>query len=149
MAVREAAHPRRQGAAGVTLLLVIATTAAVTVDDLRAVFASMPERTADKVPRCTGTVFDWVVAGGHRPDNPAAALRRTWRGLGENGAKGHYKALPFAAAPALYAQLRAQGAGGAAGAMALLLLTALWNGEARGGRRWTWTPACGPCPPDG
>ena len=69
--------------------------AQITVDDLRAIFTDLPPKTVDKVLRRTGTVFEWAVAGGHRPDNPARRLRATWRGLSNgNGGPARRKAMP-------------------------------------------------------
>lgn len=104
--------------------------AAVTVDTLREALAPLARPTASKVLRRAGTVFDWAVAGGHRLDNPARTLRATWRGL-SNGETKHRRALPYGDVPAFYAKLRAHGTTGAAGALALTLLTALRSKEAR------------------
>lgn len=105
--------------------------AAVTVGTLRQVVAPLTPATASKVLRRTGTVFDWAVAGEHRADNPARTLRATWRGLGNGHGKQHRKAIPWADLPAFYAKLRAHGTDGAAGALALVLLTALRSKEGR------------------
>ena len=105
--------------------------AAVTVGTLRQVIAPLKPATASKVLRRAGTVFDWAVAGEHRADNPARTLRATWRGLGNGHAKQHRKAIPWAGLPAFYATLRAHGTDGAAGALALVLLTALRSKEGR------------------
>jgi len=123
--------------------------AAVTVDTLRSVLHPLAPTTASKVLRRCGTVFDWAVAGGHRPDNPVRTLRATWRGL-SNGEKSHRKTLPYPELPAFFQRLRAHGTTGAAGALALVLLTGLRSKEGRLAR-WeemdldsrTWTVPAG------
>ena len=104
--------------------------AAVTVDHLREVLKPLKAATADKVLRRCGTVFDWSIAGGHRHDNPARTLRATWRGL-SNGERQHRKAIPWAEVPAFYTRLREHSTDGAAGALALVVLTALRSKEGR------------------
>ena len=109
---------------------------AVTVEHLREVMDRVASRaTRDKILRRCGTVFAFAEAGEllHH-GNPARKLRATWSGLKRPGAV-HRKALPYAEVPALFARLVAGGTGGdARGALALVVLTAVRSGEARGAR---------------
>ena len=108
--------------------------ARVDVDDLRGALSDLAPKTADKVLARAGTVFEWAIAGGQRPDNPARALRKTWAGL-KREEPVHHKAMPYHEVPAFFARLCAGGVGAdARGALALVVLTGLRSGEARGAR---------------
>lgn len=104
--------------------------AAVSVSALRQVLAPLAPATADKVLRRAGAVLDLAQAEGHVASNVARELSRTRRGR-PRGERKHRKALPYAELPAFYSRLRAHGTDGAAGALALVLLTALRSKEGR------------------
>ena len=105
---------------------------AVTVDHLREVLAPLGPAKRDKLLRKVGTVFDFAVASGHRPDNPARILRASWRGLGRSGSGGpeRHPALPWREVPAFWQRLRALGPDGGAGALALIVLSGVRSKEA-------------------
>jgi len=102
----------------------------LTVDHLREVLARLAPATAEKVLRRTGTVLQWAKAGGHCTSNVARDLAESRRGLKGRKAEPR-KALPYPELPAFYARLRAHATDGAAGALALVLLTALRSKEGR------------------
>ena len=87
--------------------------------------------TATRVHQRMETVFDWVVAQGWRPDNPAGravtrALPRVPR------TKKHHTALPYAEVPAALRLVRESGAGSITTlSFEFLLLTAARSGEVR------------------
>ena len=120
----------------------------LTVDHLREVLAPLPAATRTKVLRRTGTVLAWAKTGGHVTGNVARDLTESLRGL--NGRKAEpRKALPYQALPAFYRSLRAFGTDGAAGALALVLVSGLRSKEGRlarweemdlDGRVWTVPP---------
>ena len=108
--------------------------ARVDIDHLREAIAPLTLATADKTLGRIVTVFNWAVAGKHRPDNPARVLRDTMSGL-KREAVEHRKAMPYAEVPAFFARLLAGGTGAdARGALALVVLTGLRSGEASGAR---------------
>ena len=100
------------------------------VDHLRDALAPLPAATRTKVLRRTGTVLAWAKTGGHVAGNVARDLTESRRGL--NGRKAEpRKALPYPELPAFFQRLRAHGTTGAAGALALVLLTGLRSKEGR------------------
>ena len=106
----------------------------VTAQDVMAVLLpiwhSKPE-TAKRVRQRIGVVMRWVIAEGHRLDNPAgeiltAALPR------HNGGPRHHRALPYGEVAGAIAAVRASGAGISTRlAFEFLVLTAARSGEVR------------------
>ena len=118
----------------------------LTADHLRDALAKVPAATRKKVLRRTGTVLAWAKTGGHVAGNVARDLTESLRGLNGHGPKKHRKALPYPELPAFFQRLRAHGATGAAGALALVLVSGLRSKEGRlarweemdlDGRVWT------------
>ena len=103
----------------------------LTADHLRDALAKVPAATRKKVLRRTGTVLAWAKTGGHVTVNVARDLTESLRGLNGHGPKRHRKALPYPELPAFFQRLRAHGTTGAAGALALVLLTGLRSKEGR------------------
>ena len=106
---------------------------AVSVAHLREVLAPLGPAKRDALLGKLATVFDWAIASGHRLDNPARALRSTWRGLGKNGRgeRERHPAMAWKDVPAFWQRLRAHGTDGGAAALAFLVLTGLRNKEGR------------------
>ena len=108
-----------------------AITAADVIDVLSPIWASKPEA-ASRVRQRMETVMDWVVAQGHRLDNPAGrsllkVLPKTQR------FKEHHRALPYAQVPGVIRQVRESTAGNSTKlAFEFLVLTASRSGEVRG-----------------
>lgn len=118
----------------------------LTADHLRDALAKVSAATRKKVLRRTGTVLAWAKTGGHVAVNVARDLTESLRGLNGHGPKRHRKALPYPELPAFFQRLRAHGATGAAGALALVLVSGLRSKEGRlarweemdlDGRVWT------------
>ena len=118
----------------------------LTADHLRDALAKVPAATRKKVLRRTGTVLAWAKTGGHVAGNVARDLTESLRGLNGHGPKKHRKALPYPELPAFFQRLRAHGTTGAAGALALVLVSGLRSKEGRlarweemdlDGRVWT------------
>lgn len=107
---------------------------AVTVTALRNALAPLTPPTAAKVLQRTSSVLKLALAEGHVKTNVARELAETRRGRSRGGERQHHKALPYADLPAFFATLRDHGTTGAAGALALVLLTALRSNEGSGGR---------------
>ena len=108
--------------------------ARVDVGHLRRALEPLAPKTADKALRRIGTVFEWAIAGKHRTDNPARALRKTWAGLKREEAE-HRKAMHHAKVGALLARVRTCDArADVRRAFELMVLTGLRPGEAMGAR---------------
>ena len=106
----------------------------VTTADILAVLTPIwvgKSETAARVRQRMETVFDWVVAQGWRPDNPASrsitkALPKVRR------LKDNYKALPYADVPTALAKVRESSADPPTKlCLEFLILTAVRSGEAR------------------
>ena len=97
---------------------------------LTPIWTAKPE-TASRVRQRLETVFDWVVAQGWRPDNPAG--RAVTRALPRvSRMKRHHAALPVLAVPAALKTVRESGADMATRlAFEFLVLTAARSSEAR------------------
>ena len=97
---------------------------------LTPIWTAKPE-TASRVRQRLETVFDWVVAQGWRPDNPAG--RAVTRALPRvSRMKRHHPALPVLEVPAALKTVRESGADMATGlAFEFLALTAARSSEAR------------------
>ena len=87
--------------------------------------------TAARVRQRMETVFDWVVAQGWRPDNPAS--RSITKALPNvRRLKDNYKALQFADVPVALTKIRASSADSPTKlCLEFLILTAVRSGEAR------------------
>jgi len=107
-------------------------TAADVMRALEPVWLKHPE-TAGRVKQRISTVMEWAIASGHRTAaDPTTGIERT---LPRRKRKvEHFRALPYAAIPALWTRLLAvEGIG--APAVRFLILTAARSGEVRG---MTW-----------
>ena len=107
-----------------------AITAADVLEVLTPIWTGKPE-TASRVRQRMETVMDWVVAQGHRLDNPAGrsllkVLPKTQR------LKAHHRALPHAQVPTVVSQVREATASLSTRlAFEFLVLTASRSGEVR------------------